>query len=141
MKVYIAGPLFNESERALNKTLQILIKSNGFEVYLPQEDGGLAFTEIKQGSEALETRKRIFQHDVEEIRKCDIIICILDGRIPDEGTCVELGIAYALDKHCIGYKTDVRTMDEFGDCLMIEGCLKTICRNDQELISSLIKIK
>ena len=29
------------------------------------------------------------------IKNCDILIFFLDGRVPDEGACVELGMAYA----------------------------------------------
>ena len=44
-------------------------------------------------------RRRLFELDVSQVRACDLFICILDGRVPDEGTCVELGMAYILGKN------------------------------------------
>lgn len=140
MKVYIAGPLFNESERVLNKKLRRLISACGFETYLPQEDGGIAFDEIRQGGNAEKIRKRVFDNDLKEINNCDIIVCVLDGRVPDEGMCVELGIAYALGRRCIGYKTDARTMDEFGENVIVAGCLESVCQNSTELKELLASI-
>ena len=38
-------------------------------------------------------------------------IMLLDGRVPDEGACVELGIGYANQKRCYGIKTDTRSIE------------------------------
>lgn len=48
----------------------------------------------------------------------------MDGRGPDEGACVEIGIGYALGKECVGLKSDVRGL--FGGCdnPMVMGALK-----------------
>lgn len=37
-KVYFAGPLFNEAERAFNQNLTSKIENIGFTVFLPQRD-------------------------------------------------------------------------------------------------------
>lgn len=139
MRVYIAGPLFNNQERSLNEKLAVFLEKNRVGTYLPQRDGSLAFDEIKKGANAKETRENIFKHDLEEIRKCDAMVCIMDGRVPDEGMCVELGMAFMLDKKCIGYKTDVRTMDEYGDNVMVEGCISKTARSEEELLEFLTK--
>ena len=75
------------------------------------------------------------------IKNCDILIFFLDGRVPDEGACVELGIAYALGKKCIGYKTDDRNLDFTGDDnLFIEGCMNfKIIHNKNELKKALME--
>lgn len=67
----------------------------------------------------------------------------LDGRVPDEGACVELGMAYAWNKICLGYKTDDRCLDFTGtDNLFIEGCMNfEISHNLNELKSKLECIK
>ena len=54
----------------------------------------------------------------------------LDGRVPDEGACVELGIAYGCGKRCYGFKTDTRTI-ELGMDLnpMIAGCMTKVFKN------------
>ena len=48
----------------------------------------------------------------------------MDGRVPDEGACVEIGIVYALGKGCIGLKTDARGAFEGADNPMVLGALK-----------------
>ena len=62
------------------------------------------------------------------------------GRVPDEGACVELGIAYASGKRCYGFKSDARSIELDMDLNpMISGCfIKTFYNlNGEELIKSL----
>lgn len=121
-KIYLAAPLFNEMELSRNKEIALFLENLGYQVYLPQEAAGIASTQINQKNK-MEVNKYIFNTDVEGIKSCDILLFLLDGRVPDEGACVELGIAYALGKKCIGYKTDTRSFDKTGDDnLIIEGC-------------------
>lgn len=140
LKVYLAGPLFNEIELERNREFGRFLKDLGFQVYLPQEDGSIAFNRIKSGEDRSGVRKEVFLNDVEEVKKCGLIIVILDGRVPDEGVCVEVGMAYILGKKCIGYKTDTRKLDEYGDNLMLEGCLEKIVNSREELKDFLIKL-
>src|SRR3989344_6281136 len=126
MKIYIAGPLFNEIELQRNRELRDFLITLGFETYLPQEDGGVSYDIITKGGNVRETRKKIFENDVKEIHESDIILCILDGRVPDEGMCIELGTGFSSGKICIGYLTDKRSFDIHGLNLMIEGCLTTV---------------
>ena len=59
--------------------------------------------------------------------KSDIIFMVLDGRIPDEGACVELGIAYASGKRCYGIKNDARSVEKDMDLnSMISGCFSKL---------------
>ena len=54
----------------------------------------------------------------------------LDGRVPDEGACVELGIAFGSGKRCYGFKTDTRSIELGLDINpMISGCMIKIFRN------------
>lgn len=141
MRVYIAAPLFNEIELERNKKLQVFLNTLGFETYLPQEDGGISYDVINQGGDVSETRKKIFENDIKEVHRCDIILCVLDGRVPDEGMCIELGVAYSQGKICIGYLTDQRSLDAYGTSLMIGGCLKSIVHTTQELEKILFEYK
>ena len=50
---------------------------------------------------------------------------VLDGRIPDEGACVELGIAYANGKRCYGVKTDARSV-EINMVMSVKGLLSLL---------------
>ena len=54
----------------------------------------------------------------------------MDGRVPDEGACVELGIAYENGKRCYGFKTDTRSVEKTLDLNpMISGCMIKIFKN------------
>ena len=137
MKVYIAAPLFNEMELERNLTINKMLESLGFDTYLPQRDGGVFYDLRRNGLSEIEAKKQIFAFDYDGIVNSDVILCLLDGRTLDEGMCFELGIGYALKKICIGYKTDYRTQDRFGDNIMLEGALSKIFRTNSELIGYL----
>ena len=137
-RIYFAGPLFNEAEREYNLKLTTLLESCGYEVFLPQRDGFLA-TELEGKTEAEKT-EMIFSKDRDEVLKSDILFMVLDGRVPDEGACVELGIAYAAGKRCYGIKSDARSVELDMDINpMISGCfIKLFYDLDgEELLSSL----
>ena len=106
-KVYFAAPLFSQSEKDYNLLLTKVLEDHGYEVFLPQRDGYLA-AELAGKTED-ELTQLIFEKDFSEVMKADIIFMLLDGRVPDEGACVELGIAYANGKRCYGVKTDARS--------------------------------
>jgi nucleoside 2-deoxyribosyltransferase len=114
MQIYIAAPLFSTAERTFNLQLAEALEQIGFEVFLPQRDG----TEAKNpeyNELPLEDRRTImFELDRDQIIGADIFIYVLDGRVPDEGAAVELGIAYMAKiagtkpKHLLGLHTDQR---------------------------------
>ena len=85
-----------------------MLEDNGYEVFLPQRDGIEAA--MLEGKSEKEKARLIFEKDVSEIMKADIVVMLLDGRVPDEGACVELGIGYANQKRCYGIKTDTRSI-------------------------------
>ena len=63
---------------------------------------------------------------------------VLDGRVPDEGACVELGIAYAKGKRCYGVKTDTRGVEVNLDLNpMIAGCFRKVFQNPTKLLEEL----
>jgi nucleoside 2-deoxyribosyltransferase len=79
---------------------------------------------MAQFSDKQEAIDTIFYKDIDEIKGCDIVLFVLDGRVPDEGACVEVGLAYAFNKECIGFKSDSRSlMGEMDNPLLI-GVLK-----------------
>ena len=127
-KVYFAGPLFSQGEKEYNLKLTKLLEDHGYEVFLPQRDGFLA-PEL-EGLTEEELTKKIFDKDVSEVLKADIIFMLMDGRVPDEGACVELGIAYANGKRCYGFKTDARAVENNLDLNpMITGCLTMLFKD------------
>src|SRR5210317_462189 len=94
MLVYFAGPLFCEAELAFNARLTERIEALGYQVLLPQRDGVEKTKPPFDGMTPDERRRAIFELDRDQILACDVFLFVLDGRVPDEGACVELGIAY-----------------------------------------------
>lgn len=99
MLIYFAGPLFSQAERDFNLKLAITLEEHGYTVFLPQRDGlgkddfnptsmlGMGMTEE-------EISQLIFTTDRDRVFEADVLLFVLDGRVPDEGACVELGMAY-----------------------------------------------
>lgn len=114
MKLYFAAPLFNEAERQFNTALAAQLEKAGFSVFLPQRDGVEKNQMPFKDMEPDVRRKAIFQLDEATIKESDIFLIILDGRTPDEGACVELGIAHThrsltgMPQHIVGLHTDLR---------------------------------
>lgn len=123
-KVYIAGPLFSKSELEFNLKLKEFLENVGFTTFLPQKDGYLLSDLMKNGYGKEDALKLIFQKDLNEIKNSDIVVFIMDGRVPDEGACVEIGFAFAYGKECLGLKTDSRTLIDNMDNPLIIGALK-----------------
>ena len=126
--VYFAAPLFNQSEKDYNLKITHILEKHGYHVFLPQRDGiEAALLEGKSEQELIDI---IFPLDVQNVKDADIIFMNLDGRVPDEGACVELGMAYSLNKRCYGFKTDTRSV-ELGMSLnpMISGAMIKIFEN------------
>lgn len=127
-KVYFAGPMFNQAEKDFNLAVVHVLEEFGYEVFLPQRDG-IEAAQL-EGKTEEELTRMIFDLDDSEVRKADILFMNLDGRVPDEGACVELGIAYALGKRCYAVKTDTRTIELGLDINpMISGCMIRVFKN------------
>lgn len=94
MLLYFAGPLFCEAERRFNAWLTQEIELLGYEVFLPQRDGDAVNQEPIISMHKSERAHAIFELDQEALFKSDIFLYVLDGRIPDEGAAVALGMAY-----------------------------------------------
>jgi len=138
LRVYIAGPLFSHAERRFNIELNHLVRSLGFETYFPQEDAGLISEMVAAGMEVHQARDAIFERNRLAVGESDIVVFILDGRAPDEGACIEVGIGYALGKLCLGLKTDFRTCEPGGNNLMIDGVVQYRIAGDlQQLVQRL----
>jgi nucleoside 2-deoxyribosyltransferase len=143
-KIYFAGPLFSKAERYYNQELCLQIENIDFKVFLPQRDGAELDKPPFQGMTQSERNKAIFDLDVKQILDCDIFLFVLDGRVPDEGACFELGIAYNQKsqnnskKHIIGLHTDMRASFINSKLnAMIEGPFDKIFISEKDLIDYL----
>jgi nucleoside 2-deoxyribosyltransferase len=132
--LYFAAPLFSHAERQFNSILASEL-SAVFDVYLPQEGGGLASEMIKQGVRPATAFKTVYNLDVIEVRKCDVLLIILDGRTIDEGAAFELGYASALGKLCIGLQTDPRRLIASRNNPMIDCALQHVFQDTSSLLS------
>lgn len=132
-RMYLAGPLFSEAEREFNCRLKKLLLPF-FDVYLPQEDGGLMFDMIAQGMKPVAAAAKVFATDVNAIEACEAFLIVLDGRSIDEGAAFELGFAFARGKPCYGLKTDSRQLLATGNNPMIDGPLRTVFPNVEALL-------
>jgi len=146
-KVYFAGPLFSKAERNYNQELCIQIENSGFKVFLPQRDGAEIYKPAYQEMTQTERNKIIFELDVKQVSDCDIFLFVLDGRVPDEGACFELGIAYNQKtqsnskKLIIGLHTDMRASFINSKLnTMIEGAFDKIFKSEKDLIDYLSEI-
>ncbi|MGH3694867.1 MAG: nucleoside 2-deoxyribosyltransferase [Pseudonocardiaceae bacterium] len=108
MRAYIAAPLFCQAEKEFNLRVDAVARSLGLSTYLPQRDGGEAARLVRQGMDEHTVRQRLFELDCAAIAECALFVFVLDGRVPDEGGCVELGMAFAYGKPCFGLQTDSR---------------------------------
>ena len=100
-KIYFAAPLFDDMEFRRNAEECAKLEEAGYEVYLPQRDAG----EAAAGT----PRDRLFHDDVAHVRECDILVAYIDGRVPDEGTVFEIGMAFALGKPIYMVRSDRRS--------------------------------
>jgi nucleoside 2-deoxyribosyltransferase len=140
--IYISAPLFNEMELKFNETMSNFLEERGFSTYLPQRDGGEDEMLLKDPQLWPETSKRVFERDVEALKDASALLMIMDGRVPDEGACVELGMAYAYGKICIGFQTDTRSFATGQNNLMLDHSLSfPIVHNWKDLNTLLTKIK
>ncbi|WP_462324246.1 nucleoside 2-deoxyribosyltransferase [Desulfoplanes sp.] len=129
MKIYCAGPLFNDLEREMMSNIADALEAYGFKTYLPHRDG-FEFSELSpsltktgvppQKAQQL-LNKIIFNFDIYNLLQCDATVFNMNGRVPDGGSIVEASVTWACGHPLVIYKDDPRTL-EFGiDNPMITG--------------------
>lgn len=135
--IYLAAPLFNETELAYNKSLKEKLE-DFFDVFLPQEDGLLLRDLVANGIPAAIAERIVFDADIAAMKESDLIIAILNGAHIDEGVAFELGFSFALGKRCIGLKTDVRQSLPTGNNPMMNQSCERIFNSTDSLVAWLI---
>lgn len=146
-KIYLAGPLFNKYERQEMYDLALSVEKAGFKVFLPQRDG-LLLSELtpiveefglpqKEATKFL--RQVIFDLDTYNVISSDGIVVNMDGRVPDEGTLVEAGIAWTIGNCIVLYKSDARSMILGLDNPLVEGLNDFVIVHSHEEVIKLLK--
>jgi hypothetical protein len=106
MRLYVAGPLFSEAERAWLDSLAARLRAEGFDCFVPHEN----FPEL-----ADVTVENVYAVDTEGLRSANALVAWLDGPMVDDGTACEIGMFSELvrsggDRYrgIVGIVTDLR---------------------------------
>lgn len=133
-RIYYAASLFNEAEREFNRKVVAMIHDLGYSTWFPQEDVGLLTDFIEKDGMTLEqARTHIFDLNIEEVQRADLVVFCLDGRVPDEGACIEAGIAWGMNKRIVALKTDFRDGEPGGNNIMIDGIVAEVANSIDQL--------
>lgn len=105
MKLYLAGPLFNEAELTQRKYEGKVLRETfpEIEIFNPVDQP------FNTNKSSLPEPNEIFVNDTKAILESDIFLADLTNN--DPGTLVELGIAIATKKHIICVISDIRMKD------------------------------
>jgi nucleoside 2-deoxyribosyltransferase len=77
MRIYVAGALFSEAERAWLDGLAARLREEGFDCFVPHEQ----FSELKELATA-----EVFRVDAQGVRDANVLLAWLDGPSIDDGT-------------------------------------------------------
>ena len=132
-QIYLAAPFFCQSERLFNDLLVRELET-AWRVFYPYRDGPRMADLIARGISSEDAVEQVWLSDLEEIRSCDLVVAVLDGRVSDEGVCVELGLARGSGKSVIGLFTDSRSCFPWGANPMVTGSLSAICTDPSVLV-------
>jgi sugar/nucleoside kinase (ribokinase family) len=122
IRVYLAGPFFNDQEVQWVQRVENKLDGAGLQVLSPMKENG-----IITGDMTIEHRLKIFESDIALLNKSDVVVALLDH--DDPGTCFEIGHAYSLGIPVYGLKT---LMDNLNNMIRF-GC-KGIFDDVEELI-------
>jgi nucleoside 2-deoxyribosyltransferase len=123
IKIYLASPLgFNpEYKHYLDKIKEKLVTQD-HKVFCPWDQTQFAeeleripfISDFQTRVDAYkEVAAKIGTVNEDGIRRCDVLLAVLDGLEVDSGTASELGFAAAIGKACYGLRTDVRDSGDF----------------------------
>lgn len=115
MKVYFASPWFNSEQAEREERVKGKLRELGFNVWSPKDN--CVCSPIADE----EMRKRVFSDNIENIKSCDIIFVITDGK--DMGTIWEAGFAN-------GYNAGMEDSETFRPIKIVYYC-ETIGPNGQ----------
>jgi hypothetical protein len=86
VRIYVAGALFSEAERAWLDGLASRLRAEGFDPFVPHEkfDDRAKLAEL--------TPAEVYRVDTEGLRAADVLLAWLDGPSIDDGTACEIGM-------------------------------------------------
>jgi nucleoside 2-deoxyribosyltransferase len=144
MRIYVAGALFSEAERAWLDGLAARLREEGFDCFVPHEQ----FSELKELTTA-----EVFRVDAQGVRDANVLLAWLDGPSVDDGTACEIGMFAELVasgdpryRGIVGLVTDLRLQRGRGNALgdgmnlFVAGAIEAngrICWSVDEAIEAL----
>ena len=143
MRIYVAGALFSEAERAWLDGLAARLRDEGFDCFVPHEQ----FSELEEL-----TPTEVFRIDGQGIRDANVLLAWLDGPSIDDGTACEIGMFAELAasgdpryRGIVGLVTDLRLQRRRGAVdggmnLFVAGAIEAngrICWSVDEAIEAL----
>ena len=113
MKIYLAGPC-DTDHRTIMVQIAKFFREKEQEVYCPWELKIENAWDISQE----EWARKVFEADINELNKCDIVVMISYGRISSTGSAWEQGYCYAKDipVHVIQMNTEPTSLMIYCGC-------------------------
>jgi nucleoside 2-deoxyribosyltransferase len=93
MKIYLAGPFFNDEQQAILRIVGGRLEVAGHQVYYPMH------YMILRPNASDEERGKVFRENKQKICSADMIVAVLDHK--DQGTTWEMGFAHGITKPTI----------------------------------------
>ena len=115
MRIYVAGALFSEAERAWLDGLAARLRGEGFDCFVPHEQ----FGELRELTPA-----EVYRVDADGVRDANVLLAWLDGPSIDDGTACEIGMFAELVasgdpryRGIVGLVTDLRLQRRRGNAV------------------------
>ncbi len=114
-RIYLAAPLFTQTERRTNRELAALLEREfpGATVILPQD------FKVSGKYNDKKNYRVLFRKCLEAVERADAVVAVLDGADADSGTAFEVGYAYARRVPVVGVRTDYRAGQDRGVNVML----------------------
>lgn len=123
MKVYLAGPFFNEQQIETIERLETWLCVKHVDFYSPRMEGTLIHISPENRQAAA---KLIYEKNILRLAWCTHVIAVIDDR--DPGTHIEIGYALASNKRIITYSGQGHGLN-----VMLQGAVAGHARNLIEL--------
>ena len=118
MKIYLAGPFFNEEEVRNIEYAEQVLQKKGLDYFSP-----MRHEERTEEPGTFAWAKKLFEMDRQAIDEADALVVLYYGNYSDTGTAWECGYAYAKEKPVVL----VHVKDDADSNLMMHcGCLANI---------------
>jgi nucleoside 2-deoxyribosyltransferase len=148
MRIYVAGPLFSEAERAWLDSLAATLRAEGFDCFVPHEN----FDRIVEL-----TPEEVYRVDGDGLRSSNVLLAWLDGPVIDDGTAAEIGAFAELVRAdpkqyrgIVGIVTDLRLQRRRGNAvgdgmnLFVTGAIASagrICWSIDDAVAALHELE